>query len=179
MHCHTPRPARERPGTGRADTESAEGAGHAQDERDLAGHAIRASWFGHFSISIRREGDADVVALRGELDIVGAGTLHDCLARLGAHDVVIDLRRLSFVDAAGMSALAIAHARARREGRTLVVRGACREVARVLDIGGLGHLIADPESTLQGKDRDQVGVQHRLGARGASRGAKGWSDPRS
>lgn len=137
MHCDTSPTRWAHPGTGRTDAEG------TIDNHGVPARDVRESWFGHFSISIGRDGDADVVALRGELDIVGAAPLHDCLARLAGHDVVVDLRRLSFIDAAGMSALVIAHARARRDGRSLVVRGAHQDVRRVLGIGGLGHLLAD------------------------------------
>ena len=136
MHCQT-RATRARPEV------RIRHAGEGGGPGETAARGIRDTWLGHFSISIGREGDADVVALRGELDIAGTGPLHECLARLAGRDVVVDVRRLSFIDAGGMSVLVVAHGRARRQGRSLVVRGACREVRRVLDIGGLSHLLCD------------------------------------
>lgn len=100
-------------------------------------------WLGRFSISISPGPDVDLVTVRGELDIAGAGPLHQCLSRLDGRHVVVDARRLAFIDAAGMSALVIAHGRAVRRGRSLVVRRARGEVRRVLDLAGLAHLLDD------------------------------------
>lgn len=116
---------------------------HCQTQDMEPARGNEPGWLARFSVAIRGDGDAAVVALRGELDCASAGPLHDCLARLAGRDVIVDACRLSFIDAAGMSALVIAHARAARQGRSLVVRGAPRGVRRLLGIGGLAHLLGD------------------------------------
>lgn len=105
------------------------------------GDGASRRWFGNFAIIISSRRDSDLVTLRGELDIAGAGALHGCLARLRGRRVVVDVRHLTFIDAAGMSALVIAHGRAARSGASLVVRGADGGVRRVLDLAGLLHLL--------------------------------------
>ncbi|MGH8980793.1 MAG: STAS domain-containing protein [Acidimicrobiales bacterium] len=100
-------------------------------------------WLDRFSITIGSRAGDDIVSLRGELDLASAGALHECLASVRAHKVVIDVRRLAFIDAAGMSALVVAHARTTAAGRTLVVRGARDGVRRVLVLGGLVYLFED------------------------------------
>ena len=79
-----------------------------------------------FAIKITRTSDWCRVVLEGELDLATAPTLELELDRLDWRSglVLVDLRRLTFIDLAGMRILLAAHARARRHGGELaIVRG--------------------------------------------------------
>ena len=98
-----------------------------------------------------REGGA-VVELSGELDIASAPKLDEEVARLegeGHALIVIDLRRLEFMDSSGLRALLAADTRARtRGGRLVIVRGDER-IQRVLRITRLDErleLVDDAET---------------------------------
>jgi len=131
MNCH------------RLEETAAGSAGEIPGTNGTLGREASESRFGHFSASISPTTGADVVSVHGELDIAGAGVLRDCLAHLTGRDVVVDARWLTFIDAAGLSALALAHRRAARCGRSLSVRGAGTHVRAVFELGGLGQLLEE------------------------------------
>jgi anti-anti-sigma factor len=93
-------------------------------------------------------GDGAFVRVRGEVDILTtpllAAVLHDRIAAVPR--TVLDLQEVSFVDCAGVTLLADARRRARRQGRRLhIVPG--RVVARtaaILDLTGALGLRAGP-----------------------------------
>jgi anti-sigma B factor antagonist len=64
--------------------------------------------FGHLVVSTERFGEATVIALQGKLDIASERCLEQALRRALATsctEIVIDLRGLEFIDAAGMKVL--------------------------------------------------------------------------
>ena len=82
------------------------------------------------------------VTVTGEIDSTTAPGLRNCLveviARPGTAAVELDLRGVTFLDSAGLSALATAHRAAVAAGRELRMRcGTTRAVARPLQITGL------------------------------------------
>jgi anti-sigma B factor antagonist len=82
------------------------------------------------------------VLVRGEVDCTTASDLRDSLldvlARPGQAAVEVDLSQVTFLDSAGLSALAVAHRTAVSAGRVLGVRcGTARAVVRPLQITGL------------------------------------------
>jgi anti-sigma B factor antagonist len=82
------------------------------------------------------------VTVVGEVDSTTAPGLRSCLlevlARPAASTVEVDLRRVTFLDSAGLSALATAHRAAVAAGRVLQIRcGTTRAVVRPLEITGL------------------------------------------
>jgi len=86
--------------------------------------------------------DGCSVTVAGEVDSATAPGLRDCL--LGALDrspgtpVEVDLSGVTFLDSAGLSALATAHRAAVRADRVLRIRcGTARAVVRPLQITGL------------------------------------------
>lgn len=93
-----------------------------------------------FSITARRDGDGQVIACSGELDIATAPQLE---AAVGEHDegpLTIDLRDVSFVDSSGVRAIVAADRRCERIGSslTLICDG---QTQRVLETCGvLDHL---------------------------------------
>jgi anti-sigma B factor antagonist len=82
------------------------------------------------------------VCISGEVDSTTAPGLGNCLleviARPGTSSVEVDLRDVTFLDSAGLSALATAHRAAQAAGRELRMRcGTTRAVVRPLQITGL------------------------------------------
>ena len=82
------------------------------------------------------------VSVSGEVDSTTAPGLRNCLleviARPGEAAVEVDLREVTFLDSAGLSALATAHRAATAAGRVLQMRcGTTRAVVRPLQITGL------------------------------------------
>ena len=55
-------------------------------------------------------------------------------------DLVVDLSELTFIDAAGLRALARADAQMRQQGRRLRLEQPSRHVRRLLDLVGLEYL---------------------------------------
>jgi anti-sigma B factor antagonist len=86
--------------------------------------------------------DGCSVTVAGELDSATAPGLRDCLlaavARPGTAPVDVDLSAVTFLDSAGLSALATGHRAAVRADRVLRIRcGTARAVVRPLQITGL------------------------------------------
>lgn len=88
-------------------------------------------------------GDTCTVTVSGEIDSQTAPGLQEALfeiidrpSRCG--DIVVDLSRVTFLGAAGLTALALAHRVAEKEDRVLFIRcGGARAVVRPLRITGL------------------------------------------
>jgi anti-sigma B factor antagonist len=98
-------------------------------------------------VRISTSPDGCSVAVHGEVDSTTAPGLRDCLldllARPGTRTVEVDLSRVTFLDSAGLSALAVAHRAAVSAGRVLAVRsGTARAVVRPLQITGLWDVFA-------------------------------------
>jgi anti-anti-sigma factor len=81
------------------------------------------------------------VSVAGELDISTAGHLRTALAHARAREVVVDVSRLSFIDAVGVSSLVLGHRAAADSGAQFVVEGARGAVRRVRELAGVGHLM--------------------------------------
>ena len=82
------------------------------------------------------------ITVSGEIDSSTAPGLRSCLievlTRPGTAEVEVDLRAVTFLDSAGLSALATAHRTAQSAGRQLLMRcGTTRAVRRPLQITGL------------------------------------------
>jgi anti-sigma B factor antagonist len=81
------------------------------------------------------------VALTGELDVSSALVFDEELRRVEAEDlprtVVLDLRRLKFLDSTGLRLILSAHARARRCGRKLRIVQGSAAVRRIFRLTGM------------------------------------------
>ncbi len=91
--------------------------------------------------------DALDVVVSGEVDSVTAAGLREglvgVLARAGMSEVVVDLQGVTFLDSAGLCALATAHRDAGRAGQRLLLRaGENRAVLRPLQLTGLWDVLA-------------------------------------
>ncbi|HEV7870053.1 MAG: Anti-sigma factor antagonist [Modestobacter sp.] len=93
-------------------------------------------------VQLSTSADGCSVAVAGEVDSTTAPGLRDCLLaaleRPGSAAVEVDLSAVTFLDSAGLSALATAHRAAVSADRVLRVRcGTARAVVRPLQITGL------------------------------------------
>lgn len=110
----------------------------------------------HFRVETRDEGRATVLTVMGELDLASAPALEDELEKAMNGDtdcVVVDLRRLEFIDSTGLSVLVKAHQRAQeRDCRFGLVRGGS-QVQRLLSLTGLADrlTVADEPEDLLGR----------------------------
>jgi anti-anti-sigma factor len=83
------------------------------------------------------DGSTVILALRGELDIVGANQLRAYLGTIDAETVLVALEDLEFIDSSGLAALL----EAKRARPDLQYRGARGDVRRVLERTGTLHYI--------------------------------------
>ena len=94
-------------------------------------------------VSVSAEGDATVIALRGEADIATMPGVVEALARVIADhegDVVVDLAEISFIDA-GTVRVVLQAKETLGGGRRLTLRSPSRNAGRVLAIFGLCDLV--------------------------------------
>ncbi len=102
------------------------------------------------------------VHVAGELDLATVPQFEAALhaAQIKAWTVVLDLRALAFVDCLGAHAIADAAARARQDGRRLMVVRGGRQVNKVLTLTGAaaGLEIFDLEPPAGGLERPQETV---------------------
>lgn len=79
-----------------------------------------------------------VVAVSGELDLLGATKLHlPLMDAVSASPVVLDLSGCGFCDSSGIRELVRAMRQAESSGHTFRIAGAPIEVVRVLEVTGL------------------------------------------
>jgi len=93
---------------------------------------------GSLSVRNRRDGDAYVVELIGELDLDGASAVEAELLAAEATDaasIVVDLGGLEFIDSTGIRLMVMAAER-NEDGRFTIVRGT-KQVHRVFEITDL------------------------------------------
>ncbi len=93
-----------------------------------------------FQLSVRDQNSARLIEVSGELDLASAPDLETELNRLGDSDVelvILDLRKLRFIDSTGISLLAKAHRAAEDAGRRFAVVKGPRQVQRLLELAGL------------------------------------------
>jgi anti-anti-sigma factor len=87
-----------------------------------------------------RDGDVQVIALAGELDLAGAGLVEEELLRVEGSDagqIVIDLRELEFIDSTGVRLVYMADARARHRDARLTIRRGPDRVHRIFELTDL------------------------------------------
>ncbi|HEY5189133.1 MAG TPA: STAS domain-containing protein [Solirubrobacteraceae bacterium] len=109
-----------------------------------------------FRVELRTEGRAAIIAVSGELDLASSPVLDTELERAadsGSELLVLDLRRLDFMDSTGLSIIVKAHQRLAENGRVLsLVRGP-QQVQRLLDLTGVAEriqLVDTPEEIVDG-----------------------------
>ena len=105
-----------------------------------------------FEIITEEGGGQTRIALVGELDIASAPQFEEGLKRVeeGAPGVlVLDLRKVEFIDSTGLRAVIAADERARTAGRRFVIIRGTPAVERVMSVTQLDQrldIVDDPES---------------------------------
>ncbi len=90
-----------------------------------------------FEVTIEHDGSTPRMVLTGELDLATAEQLEDELKRVESSEppkLVLDLRKLEFMDSTGLRAVIAADSRARERGGKVVIVRAPEEVDRVFRI---------------------------------------------
>jgi anti-anti-sigma factor len=98
---------------------------------------------GIFDIDIVWERDAAVVVVVGEVDMATAPLLEDCLRRASSAPVttvVLDLDRVTFIDASGLRVL-VSHAFSQRAAKRIRVTQGSPQVRRLLELAGLATVL--------------------------------------
>ena len=111
-----------------------------------------------FSVEERRDGDAAIFTVSGELDLRTSPELEERLGQAfnaGAELVILDLRQIEFMDSTGLRVLLASHQRAQETRRRFaLVRGA-DQVERELTLTGVRDLLTvvdAPEELLTAGD---------------------------
>ncbi|MCA1569092.1 MAG: STAS domain-containing protein [Chloroflexi bacterium] len=92
---------------------------------------------------VRGEGRMHIAPC-GELDIVTAPQLEEAISEAtsaAVPELVLDLRKLTFMDSTGLRTLAQANQRTQQAGTTLSIWRGPHQIERVLEISGLGPLL--------------------------------------
>lgn len=95
---------------------------------------------GKFEVERSDEHTCVRLILRGELDLYSAPTLDDALVQVEGEKyplVFLDLRELEFLDSAGLRLVMRSHARAKQDGRRMVVVRGGETIDRVFKLTGL------------------------------------------
>jgi len=87
-----------------------------------------------FGLQTIADGPVALITLRGELDMLATAELEQELDRLTQDVVALDLRRLLFLDSAGLRTIILARDRLGAEDRRLVLVRGTQEVQRVFEI---------------------------------------------
>jgi anti-sigma B factor antagonist len=78
----------------------------------------------NFDLETETNGSSALVSIRGDLDLQVVDQVSEALTRIESDEpelLVIDLRRLTFMDSTGMGVIAAAHIRARDAGRRFAI----------------------------------------------------------
>jgi anti-anti-sigma factor len=106
----------------------------------------------HFHVETSQNDRAAVLAASGELDLASGPALEQELDRVSESElVIVDLRKLDFIDSTGLSVLVKANQRAVDAGRRFALVNGGSQVQRLLDLTGVAdHLtiVDSPEELL-------------------------------
>ncbi|MEY2473325.1 MAG: anti-sigma factor antagonist [Actinomycetota bacterium] len=96
-------------------------------------------------VDATRRDDHSVLAVAGELDILGAPVLQEAVDRVlqqSYPSLVLDLSAVRFLDSAGLRVLVYAHRTLNEQGGRLRIVCTTRRVREVLRVSNLEHLFA-------------------------------------
>ncbi len=105
-----------------------------------------------FRVQTFTTGRVITVTVSGELDLVSGPPFEAELERAARSDgdvIVIDLRRLEFMDSTGLHVLVKGHQRAQELGRTFAVTRGSDQVDRLLTLTGIAEVITTVDSPEQ------------------------------
>ena len=111
----------------------------------------------NFNVDVHNGQRAVVIEVSGELDLASSPALEQELERCSGSEaevVIVDLRKLEFMDSTGLSVLVRAHQRATEGGSRFGIVKGPPQVQRLLDLTGVARRLtmADSADELLGKD---------------------------
>lgn len=124
------------------------------------------------SIVVDARGAPPVVRLRGELDLAGADVAEDSLVQAADPMVVVDLKRLTFIDGQGIAALLSAKRRIEATGGRLVLRNVPSTVERTIEMAGDQPALL-PDGFLRGAGPEAPPPPGKRSADGAAERSRG------
>jgi anti-anti-sigma factor len=107
-------------------------------------------------VQVRKNPRATVVMVCGELDLASSATLEEALAEAEGSDLeplILDLRKVDFMDSSGLAVVVKSHQRAQKAGRPFAVVNGSSQVQRLLSVTGVDDriiVVEDPEQLLGG-----------------------------
>jgi anti-sigma B factor antagonist len=108
-----------------------------------------------FLVDSQITGRTVTLSLSGELDLISSPILEEAFQRAHESDVdliVVDLRRLEFMDSTGLHGLVAAQQRAAQSGRRFGLIRGTEQVQRLFDLTGMADLLPivdSPEELLE------------------------------
>jgi anti-sigma B factor antagonist len=114
---------------------------------DPGGWTVQAYFGGMFSVESVTEGERLTVRVAGDIDLSTADKLAEALeeAVSRAREVRVDLAEVTFLDSTGIRSLVQGYRAAQARGSAFYVTGAQHWVAKVLEVTGVGPLLAPPD----------------------------------
>jgi anti-sigma B factor antagonist len=112
-----------------------------------------------FLVETHATGRAVTLMLSGELDLLSSPVLDRAVDGLGDSDaelVVIDLRRVEFMDSTGLHVLVQAQQRAQDSGRRFAVIRGGEQVQRLLNLTGIAEVLTIVDSPDELLEVDQA-----------------------
>lgn len=98
------------------------------------------------TLVITELGTVRVATVDGDIDMALADHFERALVKaLGAADLIVDLGACTFLDSSGLRALVSSAREADRQGRRMVLARPSTEVAKLLELTGIGTAIATYE----------------------------------
>jgi anti-anti-sigma factor len=110
----------------------------------------------NFSVDVQDGEQAVLIGVSGELDLASSPELERELERgtaSGAELLIIDLRKLEFMDSTGLSVLVRAHQKATQSGKRFAIVKGPQQVERLLSLTGVAErltVVDTPEELLAG-----------------------------
>ncbi len=109
----------------------------------LSSPARRTVEVNEFGVDVAYHDAPPVVRVRGEVDLYTAPLMEQQLQQLvadGAREIVVDLAKVTFLDAAGLGALVRTMSRLRRRHGGMQVRSPSPRVQKTFEITGLDQI---------------------------------------
>lgn len=110
----------------------------------------------NFSVDVQDGEQAVLIGVSGELDLASSPELERELERGTASEaelLIIDLRKLEFMDSTGLSVLVRAHQKATQSGKRFAIVKGPQQVERLLSLTGVAErltVVDTPEELLAG-----------------------------
>ncbi len=109
---------------------------------------------GNLSIDVSREGERVVLSLDGELDLASVPLLESAVENAtldGPATIVLDLRKLEFIDSTGLRAILSLDKRSTERGQTFALVRGSQQVQRLMNMTRVDEhlkIVASPEEIL-------------------------------